>query len=98
MIRHVFLWQAAPGASNDTILDMLTQLSKEMDFIVEWSLGAHEGAPNDNGQPWDGALITDFRTWDDLERYSTDPVHAELVDTLLPMVTGRAVVDFEVDA
>ncbi|MCW2843090.1 MAG: Stress responsive Barrel Domain, partial [Nocardioides sp.] len=35
---------------------------------------------------------------DDLERYSTAPFHMEIVDQLLPMVSGRVVVDFEVDA
>ena len=98
MIRHVFLWQVAPGHSNDAILDLLNRLSTELDFIESWSLGAHAGAPNDNGDPWDGALLSDFRSWEDLERYSTAPVHMEVVDKLLPMVSGRAVVDFEVDA
>lgn len=98
MIRHLFLWQVAPDASNDTILEMLTELSSDSDVIVEWSLGAHKGAPNDNGKPWDGGLVTDFRTWEDLERYSTDPYHVRLVEKLLPMVSDRAVVDFEVDA
>jgi hypothetical protein len=78
--------------------DLGNRLSTELDFIESWSLGAHAGAPNDNGDPWDGALLSDFRSWEDLERYSTAPVHMEVVDKLLPMVSGRAVVDFEVDA
>ncbi|MES4886701.1 Dabb family protein [Streptomyces sp. NPDC096012] len=98
MIRHVFLWQAADGHDNDAIVDLLNQLSTELDVIDSWSLGAHVGEPNENGDPWDGALISDFRSWEDLERYSTAPFHMEVVEKLLPMVRGRAVVDFEVDA
>ncbi|MCW2793867.1 MAG: hypothetical protein JWO76_2965 [Nocardioides sp.] len=98
MIRHVFAWQVAPGHDNDKIIELLNRLSDEMDFIVSWSVGKHVGEPNENGDPWDGALITDFASWDDLERYSTAPFHMEIVDQLLPMVSGRVVVDFEVDA
>ncbi|MCW2845464.1 MAG: hypothetical protein JWN22_3380, partial [Nocardioides sp.] len=88
MIRHVFAWQVAPGHDNDKVIDLLDQLSDKMDFIVSWSVGKHVGEPNENGDPWDGALITDFASWDDLERYSTAPFHMEIVDQLLPMVSG----------
>jgi hypothetical protein len=77
------------------VLELLNRLSGEFPFILDWSIGAHAGEPNDNGDPWDGALITDFASWDDLGRYSTAPFHMEIVEQLLPLVSGRAVVDFE---
>lgn len=95
MIRHVFVWQVAAGHDNDKVIELLNRLSVELDFIVDWSIGKHVGAPNDNGYPWDGALITDFSSWEDLDRYSNAPFHQEIVAQLLPMVSGRAVVDFE---
>jgi hypothetical protein len=98
MIRHVFLWQLADREDGDKVLELLNRLSEEFTFIVDWSIGKHAGAPNDNGDPWDGALITDFSSWEDLDRYSTAPFHMEIVDQLLPLVSGRAVVDFEVPA
>lgn len=94
MIRHVFMWQAAESGSKEEILDLLTQLSDKLTVIRSWELGGHTGEPNDNGDPWDGVLITDFDTWGDLEAYSSDPFHEEIVQQLLPMVRSRAVVDF----
>jgi hypothetical protein len=95
MIRHVFVWQVAEGHDNDKVIELLNRLSVELDFILDWSIGKHVGAPNENGDPWDGALITDFASWEDLDRYSNAPFHMEIVEQLLPMVSGRAVVDFE---
>jgi hypothetical protein len=97
MIRHVFVWQVAEGHDNDKVIELLNRLSVELDFILDWSIGKHVGAPNDNGDPWDGALITDVASWEDLDRYSNAPVHQEIVEQLLPMVSGRAVVDFELE-
>ncbi len=96
MIRHVFVWQVAEGHDNGKVLELLDRLSTGIPGIQDWSIGAHAGEPNDNGDPWDGALITDFASWSDLETYSTAPFHMEVVKQLLPMVKGRAVVDFEV--
>jgi hypothetical protein len=95
MIRHVFVWQVAEGHDNDKVIELLNRLSVELDFILDWSIGKHVGVPNDNGDPWDGALLTDFASWEDLDRYSNAPFHQEIVEQLLPMVSGRAVVDFE---
>ena len=94
LIRHIFLWQAADPADKEAILDLLGQLSDRLTMIRSWEIGGHQGEPNDNGDPWDGALITDFDNWDDLEAYSIDPFHDEIVQQLLPMVRSRAVVDF----
>ncbi|WP_291053899.1 Dabb family protein [Herbiconiux sp.] len=94
MIRHIFLWQAAEPRERATILDLLAQLSHRLPMIRSWELGAHIGEPNANGDPWDGALITDFDSWEDLAAYSDDPFHNEIVQQLLPLVRSRAVVDF----
>lgn len=94
MIRHIFMWQAAKPEDRQAILDLLAQLSDKLPMIRSWEMGGHQGEPNDNGDPWDGALITDFDSWDDLDAYSTDPFHDEIVQQLLPMVRSRAVVDF----
>ncbi|MBM9468888.1 Dabb family protein [Nakamurella leprariae] len=94
MIRHIFMWQAAAPEERQPVLDLLVQLSDRLPMIKSWELGGHQGEPNDNGDPWDGALITDFASWEDLEAYSIDPFHNEIVAQLLPRVRSRAVVDF----
>lgn len=88
------MWQAAESANKSDVMDLLAQLSDRLPMIRSWEMGSHTGAPNENGDPWDGALITDFATWDDLEAYSSDPFHEKVVQQLLPMVRSRAVVDF----
>lgn len=88
------MWQVTKSAENSAVLDLLGQLSDRLPMISSWEIGGHQGEPNENGEPWDGALITDFATWEDLEAYSTDTFHEEIVRQLLPMVRNRAVVDF----
>ena len=39
-------------------------------------------------------LINDFESWDDLQRYSVDEFHLEVVAKLKPKLAERAVVDF----
>lgn len=98
MVRHVFLWRVAEGHDKDKVVELLNTLSTRLTFIKSWDIGTHSAPPNNNGDPWDGALITDFESWEDLDRYSSDPFHSEVVQELLPMVAARAVVDWESDA
>ena len=94
MIRHMFMWQVANPADRQRVLDLLTTLSERLPTLRSWELGANDGEPNDNGDPWDGALISDFDYWEGLKAYSEDPFHTEVVSELLPLVKSRAVVDF----
>src|SRR5690348_6023939 len=96
-VRHIFLWRVAESASQQEITDILNTLAEKLPFIEGWSLGSHQGEPNENGAPWDGSLITDFASWADLDRYSTDPYHLQVVEKLMPMFSDRAVVDFEAE-
>ncbi|MFC9760389.1 Dabb family protein [Rhodococcus jostii] len=96
-VRHVFLWRVAEGSSQQEIVEILNTLPERLSFIEYWSVGSHQGDPGENGAPWDGALITDFATWEDLEKYSTDPYHLDVVAKLMPMFSERAVVDFEIE-
>jgi len=95
MIRHVFLWRVAPGADPREILSILDQLPARIPQIRTWELGAHQGEPDGNGDPWEYGLVCDFDSMDDLEAYTNDPFHQEVVARLLPMFSERAVVDFE---
>lgn len=94
MIRHVFSWRVAEGHSNDDVIELLNTLREPYPYIQYWELGAHEGDPGDNGQPFSGVLINDFESWDDLQKYSVDEFHLEVVAKLKPKLAERAVVDF----
>jgi hypothetical protein len=94
VIRHIFMWQVAEGHDKQKVVDLLTTLSERLPSLRSWELGSHQGAPNDNGAPWDGVLVSDFDSWEGLQEYSDDPFHLEVVAELKPMVAERAVVDF----
>jgi hypothetical protein len=95
MIRHVFAWRVAPGYDPNKIVQILNTLPERLDVIRGWQIGQHTGDPGDNGAPWDGVLISDFSSWEDLDAYSNDPFHLDVVAELTPMFSDRAVVDFE---
>jgi hypothetical protein len=97
-VRHVFAWRVAEGSNQEEIVEILNTLPPRLGFIQGWEIGTHSGDPGDNGAPWDGVLISDFASWADLDKYSTDPFHLEVVATLMPMFADRAVVDYEVEA
>jgi len=98
MIRHVFLWKVAKGADPQEIIRILDELPTKVPGIQSWSRGRHQGAPGTSGALWDGALITDFATWEALQLYSDHPFHSDVVDRLTPMFADRAVCDFELPA
>lgn len=95
MVRHVFLWRVAPGNDPEDIVRILNTLPDNVPGIIGWEIGQHRGDPGDSGDPWDGTLISDFESWDALEAYSNHPFHLEVVETLLPRFSARAVVDFD---
>jgi Stress responsive A/B Barrel Domain len=96
-VRHIFLWRVADGSTQQEILDILNTLPQKLPVISGWQVGTHQGDTGENGAPWDGALITDFDSWADLEQYSNDPDHLDVVEKLLPKFSDRAVVDYEIE-
>lgn len=97
MIRHIFLFKVAPGAAPDEILSILNTLPGRVPQIRSWAVGPHQGEPDNNGEPWEYALTCDFDSMADLEAYTNDPYHQEVVAKLLPRFSARAVVDFELE-
>lgn len=94
MIRHVFAWKLVNPDHAGKVIDLLDEYSRTQDVVRSFEIGGHTGDPGDNGDPWDGVLITDFDDWEGLRVYSDHPDHVKLVEVLLPMVKERAVIDF----
>jgi hypothetical protein len=95
MVRHIFLYKVAQGADPKEIIRILDELPRRLKMIRTWTLGKHQGAPGASGDLWDYGLVCDFDSFEDLQKYSDDPFHMEVVDRLLPMFSARAVCDFE---
>ncbi|KWX22981.1 Dabb family protein [Mycolicibacterium wolinskyi] len=94
MIRHVFAWKVVDQQDAGKVIELLTEYSASQEAVRHFEIGGHTGDPGDNGDPWDGVLITDFDDWEGLQVYSDHPDHVKLVEVLLPMVKERAVIDF----
>jgi hypothetical protein len=95
MVRHLFLWRVASDANADEIVEILNTLPDKVPGIRYWEIGQHLGEKGDSGDPWDGALVSDFDSFEGLQQYSEHPYHMEVVEKLLPMFSDRAVVDYE---
>ena len=97
MVRHVFLYNVAPGADPNKIVEILRSLPDKVPGIRTWTLGKHQGPPGASGDLWDYALVCDFNSFEALQNYSDHPYHMEVVEKLLPMFAARAVCDFVFD-
>jgi hypothetical protein len=97
MIRHVFLWRVAKNADPQEIIRILDELPEKVPGIRTWTRGKHQGAPGGSGDLWDYALVCDFDSFEDLQKYSDHPFHEKVVQRLLPMFSARAVCDFDLE-
>jgi hypothetical protein len=95
MVRHVFLWKVAQNADPKEVIRLLDELPANVPGIRSWTRGRHQGPPGASGDLWDYALVCDFDSFEDLQKYSDHPFHMKVVDRLLPMFSARAVCDFE---
>src|SRR5579884_57448 len=96
-VRHVFLWRVESGNDPDEIVNLLNTLPNHCPGITGWEIGRNQAPPNENGDPWDGVLISEHESWEALEEYSQHPYHNEVVGKVVPLMSDRAVVDFELD-
>lgn len=97
MVRHVFMWKVGSGHDPDEIIAVLNTLPDRCPGIVGWKIGKNEAPPNENGDPWDGVLISDHESWEAMDGYSNHPYHTEVVEKLLPRFSDRAVVDYTLE-
>lgn len=93
MIRHVIMWKFREGceAEMQQFLDGLRSLQGQIPQIVEMEVGV-DAARKGN---YDAALISTFRTWEDLETYKKDPRHVAVSSLCKSIRTDRVAVDFE---
>ena len=97
MVRHVFLWRVARNADPNEVIRILDDLADKIPGIRSWTRGRHQGAPGGSGDLWEYALVCDFDSYADLQKYSDHPLHVQAVEKLLPMFSARAVCDFEIN-
>ena len=100
MIRHVVLFSFMDEAQGRTKQEnvaiakaMLEALPQKINWIQFSQVATNSpDAPQGN---WDLCLITDFLSFEDLERYRVHPDHVAVGTFMKPVRTNRSCVDFE---
>ena len=93
MIKHVVMWKFRPGteAEQAQFLDGLRALQGVIPQLVSCEVGW-----NVNGGEYDAALISEFRSLEDLEAYKNDPRHQAVSALCKSIREARAAVDYEI--
>jgi len=100
MIKHIVMWtfkETAEGYTKEqnihTFAEMLHGLVGVVPGIELLEVGLKgTSSPVDN---YDMVLVTEFKTWADLQAYAVHPEHQKVVSFAKLVVSGRAAVDYE---
>ncbi|TDT72590.1 stress responsive alpha/beta barrel protein [Hypnocyclicus thermotrophus] len=99
MIRHVVMWVLKKNARGNTkdenafiLKAELENLKNEIPEIIKLEVGIN----NDeySSKNFDVVLITEFKSFEDLDKYKHHPKHVEIIDLVKEIVENRACVDY----
>ena len=93
MLRHIVMWKFRPGTEpeQEQFLHNLRALQGVIPELVSSEVGR-----NVNGGEYDAALVSEFRTFEDLETYKNDPRHQAVSALCKSIRVDRVAVDYEV--
>lgn len=100
MIRHICMFEfleEAEGRSRAENVAITKAMLEALPSKIDWIRASEvhlksENAPAGN---WDLVLISDFDSFEDLERYRVHPDHVAVGTFMRPVRSARACVDFE---
>ena len=101
MVRHVCMFEfldEAQGRSREENVAITKTMLEALPSKIDWIRASEvhlrsESAPEGN---WDLILISDFDSFEDLERYRVHPDHVAVGTFMRPVRCARACVDFEI--
>jgi hypothetical protein len=99
MIRHIVMWTIREGETPRIKLERMAEvksrilgLKDQISEIVKLEVFFNTPmAPADN---YDVLLVSEFRTWADLEVYQQHPAHVEVAEYIKNVKQNRAAVDY----
>jgi hypothetical protein len=98
MIKHVVLFKfksevELPEKKQklENIKVLLEQLKESIDCLSFIEVGLNSNP----AEAYDLALITEFKTWDDLKAYVVHPEHQKVAAVIRAILDQRACVDYE---
>ena len=95
MLRHIVMWKFHPEVSPEQKAEMKSRLEGLLGVVP--GLKAVRVEEDALGKPgaMDMLLIADFEDSRALEAYAEHPEHLRAVEFIRPLVSSRAVVDFQ---
>jgi len=96
MIKHIVMWKFKDEVAEADRLEMkrkLESLKGVVPSLVDIEIGL-DVVGSDASK--DMVLYSEFNSLDDLKAYAEHPEHLKVVDFVKPLVSERAVVDYEI--
>lgn len=96
MIKHIVMWKFKDEVSEADKLEMKRQLEAlkgVVPTLIDIEIGL-DVVGSDASK--DMVLYSEFNSLDDLKAYAGHPEHLKVVEFVKPLVSERAVVDYEV--
>ena len=100
MIRHVCMFEfldEAEGRTREENVEITKAMLEALPSKICWIRASevHLKSADAPAGNWDLILISDFDSFDDLERYRVHPDHVAVGTFMRPVRRARACVDFE---
>ena len=94
MVRHIVFFKLPDNSVEkiEELKNMLLGMKNEVEVLQNIEVGVNF---SQSPREYDLALITDFKTKEDLKIYSTHPKHLPIVDFIKQSGIETKVVDFE---
>lgn len=94
MIKHIVLLKLEDNSEEHKkiVQKMILSLKSKIDVIVNLEVGINFA---EEDRAYDIALISDFKSKEDLQSYATNPLHVEVITYLKSKNTLSKVVDYE---
>ena len=100
MIKHIVMWTIRPGETPGSkpermagVRDRILGLKGKIKEIV--SVEVNYNSPSASEDNYDVVMISEFRSWADLEAYQNHPDHQEVVEYIRNVRQSRAAIDYE---
>ncbi len=100
MVKHIVFFRLLDEAEGKTklenaqiIRDGLLALREKIDVLVDETVGIN--IPNAKNTDHDICLTCTFKTWEDLDAYTTHPEHVKVAQYIGKCKAARSAVDYE---
>ena len=100
MIKHIVMWTIRSGETSGSKPERMAEvktrilgLKGKIKEIV--SMEVNYNSPSASDDNYDVIMISEFRSWEELEVYQNHPDHQEVVEYIRNVRQNRAAIDYE---